>query len=553
MTAAPTQIATTQDTRTMTGAQVVIQALVEQGVEVIFGYPGGAVLPLYDALFQQDKLRHILVRHEQAAVHAAEGYARSTGKVGVRAGDLRPRGHQHGDRPDRRADGFGAAGLPDRPGADPHDRQRRLPGGGHGRHHPAVHQAQLPGEGPGRPRPGDARGVPRRPLRPPRAGGGRPAQEHPDGQGRLPRARTRSSTAPTTRASSPTRPRIEEAVELLARAERPIFYVGGGVINAGPKACAQLTELVRATGYPITLTLMGLGAFPASDPQFVGMLGMHGTYEANLAMHDCDVMVCIGARFDDRVTGRLDGFSPRSQKIHVDIDPSSINKNVGVDVAIVGDAENSLEALTAAWRRRSNTVSREKIEPWWGQIRAWQKKESYRFRQSGQHDQAADRGAPALRGDQASGHLHHHRCRPAPDVGGPALPVRPAAALDDLGRPRHHGLRLPGRDRRAGGPPRRHRGLHLRRRLLGDEHAGDVDRDAVPAAGQELHPQQQLHGHGPAVAGLLPRPAPLAELHGGPAGLREAGRGLRRRGPARQHHRRAGRRDRGACCGRTSR
>ena len=138
---------------------------------------------------------------------------------------------------------------------------------------------------------------------------------------------------------------------------------------------------------------MGLGAFPASDPQFIGMLGMHGTYEANLAMHDCDVMVCIGARFDDRVTGRLDGFSPRSKKIHVDIDPSSINKNVGVDVAIVGDAEKSLAALAAAWQRRSNAVGREKIEPWWAQIREWQKKDSYRFRQNGRRDQAADGGA----------------------------------------------------------------------------------------------------------------------------------------------------------------
>ena len=177
--------------------------------------------------------------------------------------------------------------------------------------------------------------------------------------------------------------RIEEAVELLARAERPVFYVGGGVINAGPEACAELTELVRATGYPITLTLMGLGAFPASDPQFIGMLGMHGTYEANLAMHDCDVMVCIGARFDDRVTGRLDGFSPHSKKIHVDIEPSSINKNVGVDLAIVGDADKSLAALAAAWRRRSNMISREKIEPWWRQIQAWRKKDSDRFRQNG--------------------------------------------------------------------------------------------------------------------------------------------------------------------------
>ena len=341
----------------MTGAQVVIQALVEQGVEVIFGYPGGAVLPLYDALFQQDKIRHILVRHEQAAVHAAEGYARSTGKVGVVLVTSGPGAtntvtgltdalmdsvplvcltgqvptHMIGNDAFQEADTVGIT----RP-CTKHNYLVKRPGG---------------------PGPGDARGVPRRALGPARPGGGRPAQEHPDGQGALLRARTRSSTAPTTRAPSRTPARIEEAAELLARAERPVFYVGGGVINAGPKACAQLTELVRATGYPITLTLMGLGAFPASDPQFIGMLGMHGTYEANLAMHDCDVMVCIGARFDDRVTGRLDGFSPRSKKIHVDIDPSSINKNVGVDVAIVGDAEKSLAALAAAWRRRSNTIT----------------------------------------------------------------------------------------------------------------------------------------------------------------------------------------------------
>ena len=206
MTAATTQTATIDDAQTMTGAQVVIQALVEQGVDVIFGYPGGAVLPLYDALFQQDKIRHILVRHEQAAVHAAEGYARSTGKVGVRAGDLGPRCHQHRHRPHRRADGFGAAGLPDRPGADPHDRQRRLPGGGHGRHHPAVHQAQLPGQAARGPGPRDARGVPRRAAR---AGRGR-SWSTCRRTSRWPRRptsrRTRSSTAPTTRAPSPTPP-----------------------------------------------------------------------------------------------------------------------------------------------------------------------------------------------------------------------------------------------------------------------------------------------------------------------------------------------------------
>ena len=350
MTAATTQIATIYDTQTMTGAQVVIQALVEQGVEVIFGYPGGAVLPLYDAIFQQDKIRHILVRHEQAAVHAAEGYARSTGKVGVVLVTSGPGAtntvtgltdalmdsvpivcltgqvptHMIGNDAFQEADTVGIT----RPCTKhnylvkrPEDLARVM--------HEAFHVARS----------------------------GRPGPVVVDlpkniqmAQGALRRARTRSSTAPTIRAPSRTPARIEEAAELLARAERPIFYVGGGVINAGPEACAQLTELVRATGYPITLTLMGLGAFPASDPQFIGMLGMHGTYEANLAMYDCDVMVCIGARFDDRVTGRVDGFSPRSKKIHIDIDPSSINKNVGVDVAIVGDAEKSLAALTAAWQ-----------------------------------------------------------------------------------------------------------------------------------------------------------------------------------------------------------
>ena len=212
-----------------------------------------------------------------------------------------------------------------------------------------------------------------------------------------------------------------------------------------------LTELVRETGYPITLT-PGLGAYPASDPQFLGMLGMHGTYEANMAMHDCDVMVCIGARFDDRVTGRLDGFSPKSRKIHVDIDPSSINKNIPVDVAIVGDAERTLGAMLAAWKRRSNSISRDKVLPWWNQIADWSRVDSLRFRQG---PPASSRRPPSAASTRRPGPGRlRHRCRPAPDVGGPALQVRAAAALDDLGRSRHHGLRLPGRDRRAGGPPR---------------------------------------------------------------------------------------------------
>ena len=505
MTAAPTQIATTQDTRTMTGAQVVIQALVEQGVEVIFGYPGGAVLPLYDALFQQDKLRHILVRHEQAARACGRGLCPLDRQGRRGAGDLGPRGHQHGHRPDRRADGFGAARLPDRPGADPHDRQRRLPGGGHGRHHPAVHQAQLPGEAPGRPGPGihEAFHVAR--SGPARARWWSTCPR----TSRWPRpptsARTRSSTAPTTRAPSPTAASIEEAAELLARAERPIFYVGGGVINAGPEACAQLTELVRAHRLPDHADADGPRRLPGLRPAVRRHAG-HARHVRGQPRH---------------VRLRPDGLHRRPLR------RPGHRPGRRVLAAQPEDPRRHRPVLDQQERRRRHRHRRRRREqprspdrrlapalqhgqP--GEDRAlvgpdpcWQKKESYRFRQDGQHDQAADRGAPALRGHQAPGHLHHHRCRPAPDVGGPALPVRPAAALDDLGRPRHHGLRLPGRDRRPGGPSRRHRGLHLRRRLLGDEHAGDVDRDAVPAAGQELHPEQQLHGHGPPVAGLLPR------------------------------------------------
>ena len=302
MTAATIQAATPTAAQQLTGAQVVIQALVDQGVEVIFGYPGGAVLPLYDALFQQDKIRHILVRHEQAAVHAAEGYARSTGKVGVVLVTSGPGAtntvtgltdalmdfvpivcltgqvptHMIGNDAFQEADTVGIT----RPCT---------------KHNYLVKKAE------------DLARVMHEAFHV--AASGRPGPVVVD----LPK-NIQMAKAPYLHKDAvkhrtyhprtdPDPNRIEEAAELLARAERPIFYVGGGVINAGPKACAQLTELVRATGYPITLTLMGLGAFPASDPQFLGMLGMHGTYEANLAMYDSDVMVCIGARFDDRVTG----------------------------------------------------------------------------------------------------------------------------------------------------------------------------------------------------------------------------------------------------------
>jgi len=364
----------------LSGSEVVLKALVEQGVTDIFGYPGGAVLPIYDAIHQQDAIRHILVRHEQGAVHAAEGYARSTGRVGVVLVTSGPGAtntvtgltdalmdsipvvcltgqvptHMIGNDAFQEADTVGIT----RPCTkhnylvkNPADLARTL--------HEAFQVARS-----GRPGPVVV-DLPKDILM-----GAAPYVKRDD---------VRQRTYAPKR--EPDLDRVEQAAELLLKAKRPIFYGGGGLINAGPQACALMTELVRETGYPVTLTLMGLGAFPASDPHFIGMLGMHGTYEANMAMHDCDLMINIGARFDDRVTGRLDGFSPGSTKIHVDIDPSSINKNIAVDLPIIGDAGLTLEALLAAWRRRANQHNRSNTEAWWGQIKAWQGRDSLRFRQ----------------------------------------------------------------------------------------------------------------------------------------------------------------------------
>ena len=354
------------------GAEVILRALKDQGVEVIFGYPGGAVLPIYDALFQQNHIRHILVRHEQAAVHAAEGYARSTGKVGVVLVTSGPGAtnavtglvdalmdsipvvcltgqvptHLIGNDAFQEADTTGIT----RPATKHNylvkrseDLARVM--------HDAFYVAKS-----GRPGPVVV-DLPKDILIKPA-----PYTEAP------PAAAPHRSYRPVTR---PDPERIAEAVRLLKRSEKPIIYTGGGVINAGPHASELLREFVHLTGMPCTNTLMGLGAFPASDPQFLGMLGMHGTYEANMCMYACDVMLNIGARFDDRITGRLDKFSPNSRKIHADIDPSSINKNVPVEVPILGDAAAVLEALIAAWKADPTPPAREALAGWWRQIDAW--------------------------------------------------------------------------------------------------------------------------------------------------------------------------------------
>jgi acetolactate synthase-1/2/3 large subunit len=373
------------DARPMSGAEVVLRALKDQGVEVIFGYPGGAVLPIYDALFQQNAIRHILVRHEQAAVHAAEGYARSTGKVGVVLVTSGPGAtnavtglvdalmdsipvvcltgqvptHLIGNDAFQEADTTGIT----RPATKHNYLVKRSDDLAR-----VVHEAFYVARS-GRPGP-VVIDLPKDILIKPAPYAEAPA---PDAPHRSYRPQTEPDPA-----------RIREAVRLLKGAQRPIIYAGGGVINAGPEASELLAKFVRLTGYPCTNTLMGLGAYPASDPQFVGMLGMHGTYEANLCMFHCDVMLNIGARFDDRVTGRLDKFSPGSKKIHADIDPSSINKNVKVDVPIVGDAAAVLRALIAAWEAEPTPQPKEAQTAWWRQIDAWRGIRCLAYRQEGQ-------------------------------------------------------------------------------------------------------------------------------------------------------------------------
>jgi acetolactate synthase I/II/III large subunit len=365
----------------MTGAEMVLAALADQGIEHVFGYPGGAVLPIYDELFKQKKVKHILVRHEQGAVHAAEGYARSTGKVGAVLVTSGPGAtnavtgltdalmdsipivvitgqvptHLIGNDAFQECDTVGIT----RPCTkhnylvkNVNELARVL--------HEAFHIAAS-----GRPGPvvvdipkdiQFAKGLYSKPKEFQHQGYRPPIKGDPAA--------------------------IKAAVELMRHARRPLFYTGGGVVNSGLQASQNLRELVKLTGFPITSTLMGLGAYAASEPQWLGMLGMHGTYEANMAMHDCDLMICIGARFDDRITGRLDAFSPGSKKIHVDIDPSSINKNVKVDVPIVGDCAHVLDDMLARWRATKAAPEKRALADWWKQIDKWRARKSLAYRNS---------------------------------------------------------------------------------------------------------------------------------------------------------------------------
>jgi acetolactate synthase-1/2/3 large subunit len=363
----------------MTGAEIILKALADQGVEHIFGYPGGAVLPIYDEIFQQEKVKHILVRHEQGATHAAEGYARSTGKPGVVLVTSGPGAtnavtgltdalmdsipivcitgqvptHLIGNDAFQECDTVGIT----RPCTkhnylvkNVNDLARIL--------HEAFYVATT-----GRPGPVVV-DVPKDVQF---------AKGTYIGPGNIQHKTYRPRVKPDQNV-------VRTAIDLIAGAKRPIFYTGGGVINSGPAASKLLREFVKITGFPVTSTLMGLGAFPASHKHWIGMLGMHGTYEANMAMHDCDVMINIGARFDDRITGRVDAFSPQSRKIHVDIDPSSVNKNVRVDLPVIGDCAHVLEDFIRVWKARQHQIDKPALAAWWKQIDQWRARDSLKYK-----------------------------------------------------------------------------------------------------------------------------------------------------------------------------
>ncbi|HEX7849066.1 MAG TPA: acetolactate synthase 3 large subunit [Sphingomonas sp.] len=358
------------------GADILVEALCDLGVEVVFGYPGGAVLPIYDAIFKQKRLRHILVRHEQAATHAAEGYARSTGKPGVVLVTSGPGAtnavtgitdalmdsipmvvitgqvatHLIGSDAFQEADTVGITRH-----CTKHNYLVKDPARLGATIHEAFHIATS----------------------------GRPGPVVID----IPKdvqVATAKYTKPGPIQHKTYRPQIkadpaviEQLVDMLAAAERPILYTGGGIINSGPAASQLLRELARITGAPVTSTLMGLGAFPASSPQWLGMLGMHGTYEANWAMNQADLIIALGSRFDDRVTGRLDAFAPNARKVHVDIDRSSINKTVRIDLGIVADVGRVLEDMVRVWKARQHP--KPDTSEWWRRIEGWRAVRSLDF------------------------------------------------------------------------------------------------------------------------------------------------------------------------------
>jgi len=371
----------------MTGAEIVFKALEDQGVRHIFGYPGGAVLPIYDELKNHKSIEHILARHEQGAGHAAEGYARSSGKPGVMLVTSGPGAtnavtaltdaymdsvpivcisgqvptHLIGTDAFQECDTTGIT----RPCTKHNWLVKDV-----NKLSSVMHKAfEVATSG----RPGPVLvDIPK-------------DIQFAKGKYIEHKKNNKNISIKFNGQNNDIDKDIDSAFKLIKKSSKPIFYTGGGVINSGPRATELLRELVSLTGFPITSTLQGLGAYPGNDQQFLGMLGMHGTYEANNAMHDCDLMINIGARFDDRITGKIDEFSPNSKKIHIDIDPSSINKNVTVDLAIVGDVKFILEKVVSVIKKNDPNFAnsnKQNIATWWSQIETWRKKNSLRFKNS---------------------------------------------------------------------------------------------------------------------------------------------------------------------------
>ena len=368
----------------LTGSEIVLKSLTDQGVEVVFGYPGGAVLPIYDSLFKQNSIRHILVREEAGAVHAAEGYAKSSGKIGVVLVTSGPGAtnivtgltdaimdsvpivcitgqvpqHLIGSDAFQECDTTGIT----RPCTKHNYLVKDI-----NKVSSVIHEAFKIAKN-GKPGP-VVIDIPK-------------DVQFAKGSYIGPKDISIQSHRLFSQNIKENTNQIEEACKLIANAKKPIFYIGGGCINSGPKAAKLVSEFVKLTNIPSTMTLMGLGTLPASDPHSLGMVGMHGMYESNLAMHECDVMVNIGARFDDRVTGRLDAFSPNSKKIHIDIDASNIHKNIKVDIPIVGDIGIVLEQIIASWKKNKYLINEIALNSWWQKIKEWKKVDCLSFQQN---------------------------------------------------------------------------------------------------------------------------------------------------------------------------
>ncbi|GAA3285202.1 hypothetical protein GCM10020218_044630 [Dactylosporangium vinaceum] len=529
----PKKAAPAAATELLTGAQVLVRSLEALGADVVFGIPGGAILPAYDPLFDSEAVRHILVRHEQGAGHAATGYAQATGKVGVCMATSGP-GATNLVTPiaDAYMDSVAMVAITGQVASASIGTDAFQEADIAGITLPITKHNYLVQSGEELPRVlAEAFHL---------AGTGRPGPVLVDIPKDVLQKQTTFKWPPTMELPGyhptlhPHGKQIREAARLIAGAKRPVLYVGGGVIKA--HASEVLLKLAELTGAPVVTTLMARGAFPDSHPQHMGMPGMHGTVGAVYALQKSDLLITLGARFDDRVTGELSTFAPNAAVIHADIDPAEIGKNRTADVPIVGDAKHVIEELIAAVTAEHQAGHKPVLKDWWATLDDIRGRYPPRLRGAvRRHAGPAVRDRAHRRHRRPGRHLHGRR-RAAPDVGGPVRQVRAPGHLAQLRRPGHHGLRRPRRDGRQGGPARQGGLGDRRRRLLPDDQPGARHLRPGGHPDQGGRHQQRQPGHGPAVADAVLRPAVLQHRARHPQaphpGLREAGRRARLRGAA---------------------